>query len=121
MRYNKFELKSEQIWQMFFVMCALVVIISIPDFASASGGDAPTASPDDGISGTLCRITTQLTGSIGRGIATIAVVVLGVGLFLGKLSWGLAMATALGIGMIFSAAKIAAWLSGSATTSCSTS
>ena len=59
-----------------------------------------------GAAGVVVWTTAVVTG------ATIAVVVLGIGLFLGKLSWGLAMATAVGIGMIFSAGTIVNWLGG---------
>ena len=106
MNFKKNELTIDNTWQLFLVMCALVAITTMPDLSYAS----------DGISGTLCKVTTLLTGALGKGIATVAVVVLGVGLFLGKLSWGLAIATALGIGMIFSAGKIVNWLGGSSST-----
>ena len=66
---------------------------------------------DDAISKVLCNVVKQLNGPIGKGIATIAIIVLGIGLFLGKLSWGLAVATAIGIGMIFGAAQIVVWIS----------
>lgn len=72
-----------------------------------------TNSPD-AISQVLCNVVTQLQGGIGKGIATIAIIVLGIGLFLGKLSWPLAIATALGIGLIFGAAGIVGWISSGA-------
>jgi len=50
-----------------------------------------------------------LSGGIARGIATIAIFSVGVGLFLGKLNWGIAAA---GVGIIFSAPKLVAFLSG---------
>jgi type IV secretion system protein VirB2 len=114
MQFSHFKLSADLCWQICFVFCLASMLLIVPDFAVA-------ASTDDGISGTLCLVTNQLTGPIGRGVATIAVVVLGIGLFLGKLSWGLAIATALGIGMIFSAKTIVGWLSGSGTASCATS
>lgn len=72
-------------------------------------GDA--SGVDDGVlSDVMCRVVTLLTGKVGKAIATIAVVVLGVGLFLGKLSWGIAVATAIGIALIFGAEKFVNWL-----------
>jgi len=84
------------------------------------------ASATDAISAVLCKVTNMLTGSIGQAIATIGVVVLGAGLFTGKLSWTTAVATAAGIGLIFGAANLAQWFavgsgSAGATSSCSTS
>ena len=64
------------------------------------------------IEATLCIIVIALTGGIGKAIATIAVVVLGIGLFMGKLSWPVAAATALGIGLIFGAATVVNWVQG---------
>jgi type IV secretory pathway VirB2 component (pilin) len=63
---------------------------------------------------TLCRLVANLSGGIARGIATIAIFSVGVGLFLGKLNWGIAAATAAGVGIIFSAPRLVAFLSGDA-------
>ena len=113
MSNNSINLNSTQVWQLFFTFCLVFMILSI---APDSMADKIASSSAGGIAGTMCKVTNALTGPIGKGIATIAVVVLGIGLFLGKLSWGLAMATAVGIGMIFSAGTIVTWLSGSAGT-----
>ncbi len=74
----------------------------------------------DAISDVLCNVINQLQGGIGKGIATIAIVVLGIGLFLGKLSWPLAIATAIGIGLIFGAAGIVGWISPGSGSGCTT-
>jgi len=108
MNYKIFSINSEQVWQLFFTLCAVIALIGTPPEALAY-----VSSSAGGIASTMCKISNSLTGPIGKAVATIAVVVLGIGLFLGKLSWGLAMATAVGIGMIFSAGTIVSWLSGS--------
>lgn len=72
---------------------------------------ATTAASSDAISGVLCAIVQKFNGPIGRGIATIAIIVLGIGLFLGKLSWPVAVATAIGIGLIFGAGQMVTWIS----------
>jgi len=59
-------------------------------------------------------LVANLSGGIARGIATIAIFSVGVGLFLGKLNWGIAAATAAGVGIIFAAPKLVAFLSGDA-------
>jgi len=86
------------------IMLCLVLFIALPDLASASGSA-------DAITNTLCNIVKKLTGPIGKGIATIAIVVLAIGLFVGKLSWALFIATSVGIGMIFGAQGIVNMLS----------
>ena len=82
--------------------------------------EAFAASNNDAITRVLCNVIQQLQGGIGKGIATIAIVVLGIGLFLGKLSWPLAVATAIGIGLIFGAAGIVGWIGSGANSSGST-
>lgn len=90
----------------FILISAVLFIGSVltTDFALAN-----TAS-QDAITQVLCNIVGQLSGGIGKSIATIAIIVLGIGIFVGKLSWPLAIATALGIGMIFGAASIVSWI-----------
>jgi len=76
-----------------------------------SMADDTTSTTKNAIETTLCNVVNSLTGGIGRSVATIAIIALAVGLFLGKLSWGLALATALGIAMVFGAPTVVGWLS----------
>lgn len=117
MNNNRINISSLMVWQLFFTFCLVSTILSLPLESLASSLTASNSA--GGIASTMCRITHSLTGPIGKAVATIAVVVLGIGLFLGKLSWGLAMATAIGIGLIFSANSIVNWLGGSSAASCS--
>lgn len=59
-----------------------------------------------GVGGKLCEIVQAITGNIGRAIATIAIVFLGIGAFFGKVTWGLAVAVGIGIFAIFGSATI---------------
>ena len=103
-----------QYWHLCLTMCLVAALMIIPDAAQATATD--TAG---GITTVLCTVVTALTGPIGKAVGMIALVVLGMGIFLGKLSWPLALATALGITFIFSASTIMSWLSGgTATSSC---
>ena len=94
----------------FFFCLVVFASIILPNFVFVADAAASSAG---GISSTLCVVVNALTGPIGKAIATIGVVVLGIGLFTGKLSWPLALATALGIGLIFGASSIVNWLGGS--------
>ena len=59
----------------------------------------------------LCRIAGWIIyGNLGRGLATLAVIVVGVGAVLGKTSWGLAITVGVGISVIFGAGDISALL-----------
>jgi type IV secretory pathway VirB2 component (pilin) len=87
-----------------FCLMATVFYMS-PAFATDSASD-------NAISQVLCRVVALLTGAVGKAIATIAIVVIGISLFMGKVSWPVAAATAVGIGLIFGAGQIADWLAG---------
>lgn len=99
---------------MFCFCIAMFLTLLIPNtsFASAPAGSGASG---DAIASVLCTIVCALQGGIGKAVATIAIVVLGIGLFLGKLSWPLAVATAIGIGMIFGASELVGWISSSTT------
>jgi type IV secretory pathway VirB2 component (pilin) len=60
----------------------------------------------------------MLTGKGGKAIATIGLVALGIGLFLGKLSWGLAIATGIGIMLIFGSGQVINWIVGKSVEDC---
>lgn len=112
MNFSKFhvELNADLAWRLFFLFSAMAVILASSD--SAFAAKAATTNANDIVGQTLCRLVENLSGGIARGIATIAIFAVGVGLFLGKLNWGIAAATAAGVGIIFSAPKLVAFLSG---------
>ena len=106
------ELNADLVWRLVLLFAAICVIITSAEAAFAAA--APAAEDNDVVGQTLCRLVANLSGGIARGIATIAIFSVGVGLFLGKLNWGIAAATAAGVGIIFSAPKLVAFLSGDA-------
>lgn len=58
----------------------------------------------------ICAIIGIIYGNLGRGIAVLSVIILGVGATIGKVSWGLAMTVGVGIGVIFGAVPLTAYL-----------
>ena len=60
----------------------------------------------------LCSVVDFFYGNLGRGLATLAIIVLGVGALLGKTSWGLALTVGVGISVMFGAEEIADLLVG---------
>src|SRR5687768_15476777 len=60
----------------------------------------------------LCTIVYFVYGNLGRGLATLAVIIVGAGATLGKVSWGLAITVAIGISVIFNASGIVGQLTG---------
>ena len=106
------ELNADLVWRLVLLFAAICVILTSAEAEFAAA--APAAEDNDVVGQTLCRLVANLSGGIARGIATIAIFSVGVGLFLGKLNWGIAAATAAGVGIIFSAPRLVAFLSGDA-------
>lgn len=89
-----------------FALCfslALAVLVCLPGDAYAA------ASPMGNV---LCAIVAIAYGNFGRALATLAVISLGVGAMLGKVSWGLALTVATGISVVFNAHIIVSGLVG---------
>lgn len=86
-----------------FLVCAMLVVTLQDAYATNSA-----------MGNVLCAIVSLVYGNLGRGLATLAVVILGVGATLGKTSWGLALTVAVGISVIFNAHIIVGYLGNNA-------
>jgi type IV secretion system protein VirB2 len=78
------------------------------------------ASPvgDDGTSGltqVLCHVIGIAQGSTGKTIAILVVISMAMGLFLGKITWGVAIAVAVGMGVLFGANTMVGFISSTGT------
>ena len=94
---------------MAFLLLALVVMMPADSFAN---GNVST------ISNVICNIVNQLQGPVARGVAAFGIIFLGFSLFLGKISWGVALALGIGIGAIFGANQLVGLISGNTTGGC---
>lgn len=92
----------------FFLMAVAVGVTMAltPTPMHASTGGANSTDDFGNVGGRLCRIVNAITGKVGRAVATIAVIFLGLGAFFGKVTWGLAVAVSIGIFAIFGASTI---------------
>jgi len=104
----------------FLTLILVLLVIFLPDISFAqeasgagtsSGADTP--SKVDSANGTstkvdetVCNIIEILQGNIARAVAAFGIIFLGFSLFLGKISWGTALALGIGIGAIFGASDI---------------
>ncbi len=77
-----------------------LIVFAIPSLAFAAFDSA------------MCNVYNITTGVAGKAFATFAVVAVGVGFYTGKVSWGLMVGTAVGIGLIFGAPTIVTAVSG---------
>ena len=104
---------NHSLWQkyfLFFIFNALLFLV--PDLLLATRS---TTSNNNAIVTVICNVVKQLTGPIGQAVSTVAVIFIGIGLFMGKISWGLALGIAIGMAMLFGAENIVTWISGSKT------
>ena len=95
-------------WNLLVLVAVFVSATLLSDAASAGS----VAGNSNAIEQVFCNAVLMLTGTTGKAIATIAVVAVGVGALLGKISWGMALIVALGIALIFGAASIVLALGG---------
>ncbi|MDX1975986.1 MAG: TrbC/VirB2 family protein [Rickettsiales bacterium] len=54
----------------------------------------------------LCNAADFAKGNLGKGLATVGILILGIGALLGKVSWGLAITVGVGIAALFNAPGI---------------
>ncbi|MDX1974594.1 MAG: TrbC/VirB2 family protein [Rickettsiales bacterium] len=102
-------------WQVFAMFVLTVLVVAMPDMALA-GADTPMGN-------VLCTVTKWFTGNTGKGLATIAITIIGIGALLGKVSWGMAMIVGIGVAIVFGAAGIVDAMNGgvnNAATTCTT-
>ncbi|MFO0389306.1 MAG: TrbC/VirB2 family protein [Alphaproteobacteria bacterium] len=99
-------------WQAALLVMLSAVIIMMPDLAMA------TNTPMGNV---LCRVVGWFTGNTGKGLATIAITVIGIGALLGKVSWGMAIIVGIGVAIVFGAAGLVDAMNAGAGASCATS
>ena len=103
-------------WQVCLMVMLSAVIVMMPDFAFAQSSDTPMGN-------VLCTALSWFTGNTGKGLATIAITVIGIGALLGKVSWGMAMIVGIGVSIVFGAAGLVSSMNagtsiGTSATSC---
>ena len=96
---TKLKQRHETCQQVFWSLLVVCLTIMLPAGEAMAQGANPLAN-------TVCRVVTALQGDIARGVAAVGVIFLGFGLFMGKVTWGVALALGIGIGAVFGAADI---------------
>ena len=97
-------LGKEKMMSLVMALVATYAVMLLPMDAMAGEPDA--------LKDVLCNVVGWFTGSIGAGIATLAIIVIGIGALMGKVSWGMAIIVGLGVGVIFGAPTIVEALGG---------
>ena len=102
-------------WQMSALMLFAAVLMVMPDLAFAE--TITKSSGDTVIAKAFCNVIAWFTGTTGKGIATLAIIVIGVGALMGKVSWGMAIIVGIGVALIFGAAALVNSIAGGQTDS----
>ncbi len=101
-----------------------LVVFSVSSFHSISSfavettpGATPSKGKDSkdagqGIADVLCNVIAVAKGATGKTIATLVIISMAIGLFLGKITWGVAIAVAVGMGILFGADNVVQFVSG---------
>ena len=93
-------------WHLLVLFAVVVGVSLLPEMAVAQG-------TTNVIQQVFCNVVVIMTGTTGKAIATVAIIAVGVGALLGKISWGMALIVALGVALVFGAASVVSALGGS--------
>lgn len=95
-------------WHLLVLFAVVAGASLLPEVASASNV----------IEVAFCNLVAIMNGTTGKALATVAVLAVGVGALLGKISWGMALIVALGIALVFGAASIVNAIGGGGLAAC---
>lgn len=102
---------TNDIWRMALLICLGLAMVIIPDAVYAS------KTPMGNV---LCTTALWFKGNTGKGLATIAVCVIGIGALNGKVSWGMAITVGVGIAIVFGASGLVDKMGANAAAGCAT-
>jgi len=88
---------QSSVWNLTLALFAVYVVAMVPEMALAQG---------ETIGDVLCNVVKWFNGRVGQGIATLAIIVIGIGALMGKVSWGMAIIVGIGIAVVFGATTI---------------
>jgi type IV secretory pathway VirB2 component (pilin) len=126
---NSTESLLDVAWTGILIVSAVIITAMLPIELWAGGGGTGTAvgfstvaNAGSGSGSSLdtlfCNVIGWFNGPIGKGIATIALIVVGVGALMGKVSWGMAIIVGIGVAIIFGATTLVDALGGAGSTDC---
>lgn len=95
-----------------FAVFLFSIFLTSVSFEASAQNTSQNQAESSKITEVICNAIGQLTGPIGRAIAVLIIISLAIALFLGKVTWGLAIAVAVGLGILFGANNVVALLTG---------
>lgn len=85
-------------WLLTATVCTAIFFMLIVNDAHADAGL--------NLEHALCGISVVIQTNVAKGIATLAIIMLGIGAMLGKVSWSMALLVAVGIAIVFNAFSV---------------
>ncbi len=95
-----------------FVTCIIGILFSFVISYAYADGLGENAEAIDKVTETLCMVTNALGGPVGKTIAILIVMTVAISLFLGKITWGVAITIAVGMGLLFGSTQLVTLISG---------
>lgn len=108
----KFMIEKDKMMSLALALFVVYAAMLVPADAWAFQAGAGAGGQPTGITNVLCTVVDWFTGTIGKAIATLAIIVIGIGALMGKVSWGMAIIVGLGVGVVFGAGNIVDVLGG---------
>lgn len=65
-----------------------------------------STDPGSQIADVLCNVIKIAQGNVGKTISILVIISIAIGLFLGKITWGVAIAVSVGLGVLFGANSV---------------
>jgi len=88
--------------------------------AQATSNQTQSPNAKTQIEGSFCKVLQLASGNVGKTIIAIAIIFVGTGFFLGKMSWSVVLATVAGSVCILLAPEILLYIDGSGSSTTST-
>jgi len=89
-----------------YMTSVLLLICGMLAMPAHSGNTAEKSGNTPQVESTICNTIKILSDPIARGVAAFGIIFLGFSLFLGKISWGVALSIGVAIGALFGAQGI---------------
>jgi type IV secretory pathway VirB2 component (pilin) len=102
----------DRLWRGFLAITLTFATTLLPLEVLATGGGTGTLGANSALDNLFCNFLSWIDGPIGKALATLAIVIVGIGALMGKISWGMAMIVGIGVALIFGAASIVVALGG---------
>lgn len=108
-------MNKERIVKFMALFLVLMSVFCLSNFGASAADSSETPGNKDqtGITEIICNVIRQVTGGIGKAISILILISMAIGLFLGKITWGLAIAVMVGMGLLFGAPTLVDVIAGS--------